>query len=336
MEVSEIEAHTRREFADFEHNGALSTHLIDRSGSGRRFVRFCRSTGASVIAMHYSTARRENCRFVEITRFLDGLGVPVPQIRSWCEARQLVWLEDLGAADLEGMKGDDWDTARAPLYRAALDAVFPLHRCPESAPPENLPDLEPGFDAALYRWEQGYFFENFAALFSDCPAERLAEIRESAELAQMAERLGSLPRRLIHRDFQSSNIMIHGGRPWLIDYQGMRWGLPEYDLAALLYDPYVCIEEAHREGLAWHYYGLKATAGDGESWEDFSLRLRQCAAQRLMQALGAYGNLGLNKGQTIFLKHIPAALSRLREIAVAQKTIPALAPALSLKESRVA
>ena len=39
-----------------------------------------------------------------------------------------------------------------------------------------------------------------------------------------------------------------------------------------------------------------------------------CAAQRLMQALGAYGNLGLNRGHPHFLKYIPIALPLLREV----------------------
>jgi hypothetical protein len=37
--------------------------------------------------------------------------------------------------------------------------------------------------------------------------------------------------------------------------------------------------------------------------------------QRLMQALGAYGFLGLVKERTAFLKHIPTALASLREVA---------------------
>jgi hypothetical protein len=40
----------------------------------------------------------------------------------------------------------------------------------------------------------------------------------------------------------------------------------------------------------------------------------QCAAQRLMQALGAYGFLGYERGRADFLAHIPVALPRLLEV----------------------
>ena len=41
---------------------------------------------------------------------------------------------------------------------------------------------------------------------------------------------------------------------------------------------------------------------------------RLCAVQRLMQALGAYGFLGLAKGKDQFLAHVPPALASLREV----------------------
>jgi aminoglycoside/choline kinase family phosphotransferase len=43
----------------------------------------------------------------------------------------------------------------------------------------------------------------------------------------------------VHRDFQSQNIIARSGHAYLIDFQGMRPGLAEYDLASLLFDPYV-------------------------------------------------------------------------------------------------
>jgi hypothetical protein len=48
-----------------------------------------------------------------------------------------------------------------------------------------------------------------------------------------------------------------------------------------------------------------------ESQDDFDSKLRLCTMQRLMQALGAYGFLGLVKGHKHFLKYVPAALQSL-------------------------
>ena len=52
----------------------------------------------------------------------------------------------------------------------------------------------------------------------------------------------------------------------------------------------------------------------GRSSADFRETLDLCAMQRLMQALGAYGFLGLVRERRAFLDHIPAALKSLREV----------------------
>ena len=53
----------------------------------------------------------------------------------------------------------------------------------------------------------------------------------------------------------------------------------------------------------------------GKTRAEFDEIYRLCALQRLMQALGAYGYLGLVREKPDFLTHIPVALASLREVA---------------------
>jgi aminoglycoside/choline kinase family phosphotransferase len=115
----------------------------------------------------------------------------------------------------------------------------------------------------------------------------------------------------VHRDFQSQNIIIRNGQAHLIDFQGMRPGLAEYDLASLLYDPYVELPEDERAELTAYYRERQIENGIAING-DFDLKLRLCAMQRLMQALGAYGFLGLVKDHKHFLEHVAAALPSLQ------------------------
>ena len=119
---------------------------------------------------------------------------------------------------------------------------------------------------------------------------------------------------LVHRDFQSQNILILGGQAHLIDFQGLRPGLAHYDLASLLYDPYVSFLPAERAELIDFYLGLGNRLDLGATRAEFDEIYRLCAVQRLMQALGAYGFLGLVKGKAQFLAFIPIALASLREV----------------------
>ena len=92
----------------------------------------------------------------------------------------------------------------------------------------------------------------------------------------------------MHRDFQSRNLMVHQGRLWLIDFQGMRFGPPAYDLAALLIDPYVTLPESLQQGLIELYWSAAGSflGGDCQGFRQHLQAVRLC---RNLQVLGAYG-----------------------------------------------
>jgi hypothetical protein len=175
---------------------------------------------------------------------------------------------------------------------------------------EHLPDE---FNATLYLWEQNYFFENCLGRYFKIDHAKLASLATLPALNQITEQLARLPRVLVHRDFQSQNIIMRNGLAYLIDFQGMRPGLAQYDLASLLYDPYVDLAESERAELI-AYYREQQVKNEVAINGAFDETLRLCAMQRLMQALGAYGFLGLVKGHKHFLKHVPAAMKSLRDI----------------------
>src|SRR2546423_10254052 len=93
-------------------------------------------------------------------------------------------------------------------------------------------------------------------------AEQTAKLARIHSLGRMAERLAGRPRLLVHRDFQSQNIIMRNGQAHLIDFQGMRPGLAEYDLASLLFDPYVNFSRAECEELLTDYEAKRAAAGE--------------------------------------------------------------------------
>lgn len=279
---------------------------IEKGGSDRKFYRVRSSPDQTIILVKYNLEREENRHYVQIAQFLAEHGIRVPQIYFHDAAEGLIWIEDLGERDLFGYREESWLVRRA-FYESALDEVAKLHRLPEKVCLGIKNTLPVEFNAALYLWEQGYFFENCLGRYFKIDNAQLASLAALPALSEIAERLGRLPRVLVHRDFQSQNIIIRNGQAHLIDFQGMRPGLPEYDLASLLYDPYVDLADAERAELIEHYCG-------GKPLSDFEERLHLCAMQRLMQALGAYGFLGLVKGHEQFLQHIPAAMKSLRGI----------------------
>ncbi|HQI73621.1 MAG TPA: phosphotransferase, partial [Smithella sp.] len=128
------------------------------------------------------------------------------------------------------------------------------------------------------------------------------------ELDALSERLQKIQPCLIHRDFQSQNIMIKNAKPVLIDFQGMRKGCLFYDLGSLVCDPYVNFTDEERYELINFYYEL---VKPDYSSDEFVQNFWMGSIQRLLQALGAYGFLGLKKHKPAFLHHIANGLENL-------------------------
>src|SRR5438477_6744888 len=285
---------------------------IQKGGSDRKFYRIRCSAEQALILVKYNLEREENRHYVTIANFLTEHRIRVPEIYFHDADEGLIWLEDLGERDLYSYCDESWLVRRA-FYESALDQIAALHALPESACIEIKQHLPDEFNSELYLWEQNYFFENCLGRYFKIETERLAQLASLPALQEIAERLASFPRVLVHRDFQSQNIIIRSGQAHLIDFQGMRPGLAEYDLASLLYDPYVDLTEAERAELIAYCREQQVNKGMAVNGEPDS-KLRLCAMQRLMQALGAYGFLGLVKGHKHFLKHMPAAMKSLHSV----------------------
>jgi aminoglycoside/choline kinase family phosphotransferase len=299
---------------------------IEKGGSDRKFYRVKCSPEQTIILVKYNLEREENRHYVEIAEFLAAHKIRAPKIYFHDPAEGLIWIEDLGKADLWSYREESWIVRRA-FYESALGEVVKLHCLPDAAIEAIRKNLPAEFDAALYRWEQNYFFENCLGRFFGMPMEELSELASLDSLGQIADELAARPRVLVHRDFQSQNLIVRNGQAHLIDFQGMRPGLAEYDLASLLFDPYVSFSKAECEELLADYEAKRKSAGVPVAADSRAI-FRLCGIQRLMQALGAYGFLGLVKGNRAFLDHIPAALESLRGLVAEIPELRRLSEAL--------
>jgi aminoglycoside/choline kinase family phosphotransferase len=135
---------------------------------------------------------------------------------------------------------------------------------------------------------------------------------------RIAREASALPKVCIHRDFQSENILMCGNEVRFVDFQGARLGPAGYDAASLLFDPYVPQLDDSASTRLFEYYLSKTVTGISE--EAFYV----CAVQRLMQALGAYGNLSIHKGKERYRRYIPIAVERCISIAEKLPRFPQL------------
>jgi len=289
-------------------------------GSDRNFFRVTMSSGSSAIVIHYDPARVENSYYADIAVFLRSINVTVPIVFGHDPELHGMIMEDAGNADLWSFRTLPWKDKRA-LYCKTLETVYRLHSFPVKDFPFGKVKLMDGFDTMLYRWEHGYFREHFVEKVCGIVSGPSQTKALEDELAMLADRIERTDHCLIHRDLQSQNVMMREGKPYLIDFQGMRLGSRFYDLGSLLNDPYMMLSEGEVLELLDYYYNLSEK--DME-WSFFMECFWEASAQRLMQALGAYGFLGKTKGLKAFLDHIPAGLTMLQRVAAYTPTLPML------------
>ena len=298
----------------------IELHPLEGRGSDRTFFRVRWNRGNSAILIHYDAKRIENTYYADIAAFLHDIQVSVPRLILHDPSASLILLEDLGDEDLWSFNKSSWETRRS-LYQKTLAVIHRLHSFPENDFPSTRVKLMESFGLDVYGWEQNYFKDHFVRDVCRIELDDLFERKLEIELSGLAERLLTTKRCFVHRDFQSQNVMIRNGEPFLIDFQGMRFGSPFYDLGSLLCDPYVNFSTSERDELLSFYYGLSKGNLD---WSTFQNHFWEASAQRLMQALGAYGFLSLQKGLKAFQEHIPAGLHNLHRAAAQMTSLPNL------------
>lgn len=280
-------------------------------GSERRFFRLRHRARHAILLIsprQQHAGLDENDSYFLIGKHLSERQVPVPRFY-WADvARGVFLLEDLGDFHLQ-VYARRRRRNLFPVYGRVVQLLVDLHR----RAPVGF-DAGYCFDHAVYdpafvfTRELEYFRERFlnGLLGLELGPDDLRQ-----DFEKLAEAAGDVSRsHVIHRDFQSRNIMIRAQALRLIDFQGMRFGPPAYDLASVLIDPYVGIShelETKLVALYWRKAGKDLNCSFQCFMESYGV-LRLC---RNLQMLGAFGYLGKVKGKRQFLKYIPEAWQQL-------------------------
>ncbi|MCD4742563.1 MAG: phosphotransferase, partial [Desulfobacteraceae bacterium] len=121
---------------------------------------------------------------------------------------------------------------------------------------------------------------------------------------------------LMHRDMQSKNIMVKNNSIFFIDFQSARKGPLEYDMASLLIDPYVKLNDKFDGSLKnkiLTYFLSMITKKKNIDAKHFKHCYKYCCVTRNLQILGAFSYLSKVKNKKQFEDFIPYALSSLKD-----------------------
>ncbi len=297
--------------------------LLAQGGSDRRFYRVRTDQGLYVL-MTAPAFRYELRAFLDVGAYLQSCDVGIPEIIAHDDDGQMVLMEDVGDDSLYGLLKRSQDRKKdLQLYRQVLAALvrLQLQATPRMRICNYLKNRNFGYEAL--RWETDYFVECFLRQY--CGLENPGDNRLDDELHSLARSLAAEPRYFMHRDFQSKNIHIKDGRVRIIDFQTATCGLPQYDLASLLKDPYAPLEPAEQQALL-DLYLQELSAAESRQIDPvaFTSMFHRAGLQRSMQALGAFAFLSMHKDKKEFEDYIPAGLAALQQGLALFANYPAL------------
>lgn len=298
------------------YHGPVSVNKLIGDASTRVFFRLTLPSGETSIAMCYPQATiPEAATFVEIQQYLLQLGLPVPAILSFSKESGVILLEDLGDRLLESVGREAESSTRLKFYEEAVDIISRMIIVTRDSP-VKIPAHYLAFDFDKLSFEMDFFVKNFVKglLRTDLSASAEKELRSS--LYSICDFLSMEPQFFAHRDYHARNLMIHHEGLVMIDFQDARMGPVQYDLASLLRDSYVTLDENLTQHLLMRFYeDVKSLAN--ESCDRFLRVFDIMCLQRNIKALGTFGYqmnvVGSDRySSSIFraVQHIESNLSR--------------------------
>ena len=288
----------------------VSVDPVSASASNRRYYRMASPAGTCIGAV--GTDRQENEAFVAISLHFRSKGIPVPEVFAVSEDGMSYLQEDLGDEVLldrlvkarrtgEGLAEADelLCSAMALLPKIQFEGAsgFDFSVCYP----------QPAFDRRMVMFDLNYF----KYCFLKATGLEFNEMRLQDDFEKLADDLlADDTYTFMYRDFNARNVMVRGGEPCFIDFQGGRRGPVYYDVASFVYHARAGYTDGQREKMLEAYLEALSEYMPVDRKVFFS-RLRLFVLFRLLQVMGAYGFRGWTEHKAAFMTSIPAALDEL-------------------------
>jgi aminoglycoside/choline kinase family phosphotransferase len=247
--------------------------------------------------------------FINVLNHLSKADVPVPALHYYDQESGLLYLEDFGDATLWEVCRKATSQAVAAWYRQAIETLVRIHTRATTPPNPGCVAFSRAFDVPLLMWEFDHFLEYGVVARHGNPMRAGDEQVVRAELQKIAELLAALPRVFTHRDYHSRNLMVDGDRLGVIDFQDALMGPAVYDLASLLRDAYIALDEALIEDMIAYYRDRVAASGQRYSNRtEFRRLFDLMSVQRNLKAAGRFVYIDRVKHNPKFLVDVPRVL----------------------------
>jgi N-acetylmuramate 1-kinase len=300
----------------------LRIEKIQGDASTRQYFRV---TGAEepAIACYdpaFESYTEQEYPFLVMQQLLSGHGIPVPGIRAVEAGSGLLLQEDCGDLLLQNVFGSPRADEIPGLYGEIIDILSALQsiRGEKGKIPFSL-----SFDREKLMFEFDFFIEHalrsyFSGTLQEGTIDKLRNEFESITALLVR------PQQFVlnHRDFHSRNILLHHGKPVIIDFQDARMGLPHYDAVSLIRDSYVRLDEALQDDLKLrHFRALRERGIISTGFDEYLHYFDIMAFQRNIKAVGTFCYQTISRKNKSFersiapsIRYLPDYITRRSEL----------------------
>ncbi|MBL8021547.1 MAG: phosphotransferase [Leptospirales bacterium] len=259
-----------------------------------------------ILCIHPDLADPAIADFKAVAAILSSHGIAASNVMREFPERGWLLETDVGAEDLQTFVSRRLAADRSDVLATYRDVVR-LAAAFHAASPEAPVSLRK-FDAEKLSWELNYLMENLERFSVKAGFNYFVSFELKMFLKSLCERLERAePQVMVHRDLHSKNVFIRNGVWSLIDFQDSRMGLPWYDLASLVYDPYLPLDRSFRLQIMEEYLAA--------SQRRYSENLFYMQAlQRTLKAIGTYCAVLSSRSDSQYLQALKQAVEYLEEI----------------------
>ena len=282
------------------------------SGSNRRYFRLL---GNPTLIGVSGESLEENRAFLYMAEHFKQKGLPVPTIYARSENNMFYLQEDLGDTLLfnaieKGRQTSIFSEEEKELLRKTMRLLPAIQFAGADGMDFSYCHPQAEFNSRSILWDLNYF----KYCFLKATGLEFQEDRLEDDFQKMSDvLLRSSSATFLYRDFQSRNVMVKDGEPWLIDFQGGRKGPIYYDVASFLWQAKANYPDGLRQELLNEYIqALRKYKPVDEAY--FHAQLRHFVLFRTMQVLGAYGFRGYFEKKPHFIQSVPYAIENLRQL----------------------
>jgi len=255
--------------------------------------------GKSWVVMDSPPALEDPRPWLSMGTRLAAAGIHVPAVHATDLEQGFLLIEDLGTQlYLPALNDDSADR----LYADAMDALLLMQTRMHHA---DLPLFDHARLVSGLEVMPEWFLGKHLGHTPTCHEWDVLEAAFSVIIRNALEQ----PRRFVHRDYHSRNLLIvDDNNPGIIDFQGALSGPITYDLASLLRDAYIVWPRERVEGWVESYRQrlLKANVIDEKvSRERFLRWFDLTGLHRHIRVLGQFYRLWYRDGKPGYLADVP-------------------------------